>query len=310
MDLSKSNFDFLGKRRIALIVSSLLLATSIVSLAINGLRLGIDFTGGTLLEVSYEQTVELPGIRKILETANLGDASVQHFGTSKEVLIRLPLKEGISTADLSNQVMDLLNTLGEVQGKQLRVEFVGPQVGDELTEDGGLALLYSMFGILMYVTWRFEYKFALGSVAALAHDVILTLGFFSLLGFEFDLTVLAAVLAVIGYSLNDTIVVYDRIRENFRKMRKGTPEQIMNTSLNQTLSRTIMTSLTTLLVLVALAMLGGEIIHNFSLALIVGVLIGTYSSIYIASPMVLGLGVTQADLIPPEKEGGDFDLKP
>ncbi|MCS5566045.1 MAG: protein translocase subunit SecF [Methylococcales bacterium] len=310
MDLSKSNFDFLGKRRIALIVSSLLLATSIVSLAINGLRLGIDFTGGTLLEVSYEQTVELPGIRKILETANLGDASVQHFGTSKEVLIRLPLKEGISTADLSNQVMDLLNTLGEAQGKQLRVEFVGPQVGDELTEDGGLALLYSMFGILMYVTWRFEYKFALGSVAALAHDVILTLGFFSLLGFEFDLTVLAAVLAVIGYSLNDTIVVYDRIRENFRKMRKGTPEQIMNTSLNQTLSRTIMTSLTTLLVLVALAMLGGEIIHNFSLALIVGVLIGTYSSIYIASPMVLGLGVTQADLIPPEKEGGDFDLKP
>jgi preprotein translocase subunit SecF len=310
VDLSKSNFDFLGKRRIALIVSSLLLATSIVSLAINGLRLGIDFTGGTLLEVSYEQTVELPGIRKILETANLGDASVQHFGTSKEVLIRLPLKEGISTADLSNQVMDLLNTLGEAQGKQLRVEFVGPQVGDELTEDGGLALLYSMFGILMYVTWRFEYKFALGSVAALAHDVILTLGFFSLLGFEFDLTVLAAVLAVIGYSLNDTIVVYDRIRENFRKMRKGTPEQIMNTSLNQTLSRTIMTSLTTLLVLVALAMLGGEIIHNFSLALIVGVLIGTYSSIYIASPMVLGLGVTQADLIPPEKEGGDFDLKP
>jgi preprotein translocase subunit SecF len=310
VDLSKSNFDFLGKRRIALIVSSLLLATSIVSLAINGLRLGIDFTGGTLLEVSYEQTVELPGIRKILETANLGDASVQHFGTSKEVLIRLPLKEGISTADLSNQVMDLLNTLGEAQGKQLRVEFVGPQVGDELTEDGGLALLYSMFGILMYVTWRFEYKFALGSVAALAHDVILTLGFFSLLGFEFDLTVLAAVLAVIGYSLNDTIVVYDRIRENFRKMRKGTPEQIMNTSLNQTLSRTLMTSLTTLLVLVALAMLGGEIIHNFSLALIVGVLIGTYSSIYIASPMVLGLGVTQADLIPPEKEGGDFDLKP
>ena len=309
MDLSKSNFDFLGKRRIALIVSSLLLATSIVSLAINGLRLGIDFTGGTLLEVSYEQTVELPGIRKILETANLGDASVQHFGTSKEVLIRLPLKEGISTADLSNQVMDLLNTLGEAQGKQLRVEFVGPQVGDELTEDGGLALLYSMFGILMYVTWRFEYKFALGSVAALAHDVVLTLGFFSLLGLEFDLTVLAAILAVIGYSLNDTIVVYDRIRENFRKMRKGTPEQIMNTSLNQTLSRTLMTSFTTLLVLVALAMLGGEIIHNFSLALIVGVLIGTYSSIYIASPMVLGLGITQADLIPPEKEGGEFDLR-
>jgi preprotein translocase subunit SecF len=309
VDLSKSNFDFLGKRRIALIVSSLLLATSIASLAISGLRLGIDFTGGTVLEVGYEQTVELPEIRNILETANLGDASVQHFGTSKEVLIRLPLKEGVSTADLSTQVMDLLNTLGTAQGKQLRAEFVGPQVGDELTEDGGLALLYSMFGILMYVTWRFEYKFALGAVAALAHDVILTLGFFSLLGLEFDLTVLAAILAVIGYSLNDTIVVYDRIRENFRKMRKGTPEQIMNTSLNQTLSRTLMTSFTTLLVLVALAMLGGEIIHNFSVALIVGVLIGTYSSIYIASPIVLGLGITQADLIPPEKEGGEFDLR-
>lgn len=310
MDLSKSNFDFLGKRRIALIISGIFLVASIASLAINGLRLGIDFTGGTLLEVGYKEPAELPGIRTILQTAGYGDALVQHFGNSREILIRLPLKEGVSTADLSNQIMSLLNASENPQGEVLRVEFVGPQVGGELTEDGGLALLYSMFGILIYVAWRFEYKFAFGSVAALAHDVIFTLGFFSLLGLEFDLTVLAAVLAVIGYSLNDTIVVYDRIRENFRRMRKGTSQEIMNASLNQTLSRTIMTSLTTLLVLVALALLGGEIIHNFALALIVGVVVGTYSSIYIASPVVLGLGVTQADLIPPEKEGQEVDHRP
>jgi len=200
----------------------------------------------------------------------------------------------------------------QMQGEMRRVEFVGPQVGDELTEDGGLALLYSMFGILIYVAWRFEYKFALGSVAALAHDVLITLGFFSVLQLEFDLTVLAAILAVIGYSLNDTIVVYDRIRENFRLLRKGSSESVMNISLNQTLSRTLMTSITTLLVLVALAFLGGEIIHNFSIALLVGVVIGTYSSIYVASPLVLALGVTKEDLMEPEveKEGADFDEMP
>jgi preprotein translocase subunit SecF len=196
------------------------------------------------------------------------------------------------------------------QGDLRRVEFVGPQVGDELTEDGGLALLYSMFGILIYVAWRFEYKFALGSVTALAHDVLITLGFFSLLQLEFDLTVLAAILAVIGYSLNDTIVVYDRIRENFRLLRKGSAEEVMNISLNQTLSRTIMTSLTTLLVLIALAVLGGEIIHNFAIALTVGVVIGTYSSIFVANPLVLALGVSKEDLMEPEIEGDDIDMMP
>ena len=310
MDLSQTKIDFLGKRKITLIVSGILLIVSLASLAINGLKLGIDFTGGTLVEVGYEKPIELRQVRNILGENGFGNAVIQHFGSSKEILIRIPLQEGVNSADLSGQVMDVLNESTDQKGQKLRVEFVGPQVGDELTEDGGLALLYSMFGILLYVAWRFEYKFALGSVAALAHDVILTLGFFSLLGLEFDLTVLAAVLAVIGYSLNDTIVVYDRIRENFRKMRKGTSEMIMNTSLNQTLSRTLMTSLTTLIVLVALAILGGQIIHNFALALIVGVVVGTYSSIFIASPVVLGLGITQADLLIPDKEGADLEIRP
>ena len=310
MDLSRANFDFLGKRKIAMIGSGILLIASLFSLVVSGLKLGIDFTGGTLLEVGYKQPVTLSETRENLKNGGFGDAVVQHFGNSKEILIRIPLQEGVSSAYLSNRVMDVLNASDSQQGEKLRVEFVGPQVGDELTEDGGLALLYAIFGILIYVAWRFEYKFALGSVAALVHDVIITLGLFSVLGLEFDLTVLAAVLAVIGYSLNDTIVVYDRIRENFRKMRKGTSEKIMNVSLNQTLSRTLMTSLTTLIVLIALAFLGGQIIHNFALALIFGVVIGTYSSIFIASPVVLGLGVTQADLLIPEKEGEEIDVRP
>ncbi|MCI0654799.1 MAG: protein translocase subunit SecF [Methylococcaceae bacterium] len=308
--MNNLNIDFLGQRGITLAASFIFIAVSIGSLVINGLRFGIDFTGGTLIEVGYQQPVELSNIRDILRQANYGDAVVQHFGTSRDVLIRIPLKAGITSSGLSNQIMESLNAPGNIQGEKLRVEFVGPQVGDELAEDGGLAMLYAMFGILIYVAWRFEYKFALGSVAALIHDVLITIGYFSLFGLEFDLTVLAAILAVIGYSLNDTIVVYDRIRENFRRMRKGTVSEIMNTSLNQTLSRTMMTGVSTLMVLVALAVLGGETIHNFSLALIVGIIVGTYSSIYIASPIVLGLGLTQADLIAPEKEGDKIDQRP
>lgn len=310
MNLSNLNIDFLGQRRITLVVSLVFLAISIGSLLFNGLRFGVDFTGGTLLEFGYEQPAELSNIRDILRAANYGDAMVQHFGTSRDVLIRIPLKADITSSDLSNRIMELLNVPGNPPGEKLRVEFVGPQVGDELAEDGGLAMLYSMFGILIYVAWRFEYKFGLGSVAALVHDVVITIGYFSLFGLEFDLTVLAAILAVIGYSLNDTIVVYDRIRENFRKMRKGSVTEIMNASLNQTLSRTMMTGVTTLMVLVALAVLGGETIHNFSIALIVGIVVGTYSSIYIATPIVLGLGLTQADLIQPEKEGDKIDQRP
>lgn len=302
--------DFLGKRKLAAIFSGLLLMTALVSLVAQGLKLGIDFTGGTLVEIGYQQSVDLKTLRAALEKDGFDDASVQHFGSTKEVLIRLQPRDGLSSAQLSSEVATSASNAMSEPGDMRRVEFVGPQVGDELTEDGGLALLYSMFGILMYVAWRFEYKFALGSVAALAHDVFITLGFFSLLQLEFDLTVLAAILAVIGYSLNDTIVVYDRIRENFRLLRKGSSEEVMNASLNQTLSRTLMTSVTTLLVLVALAILGGEIIHNFAIALIVGVVIGTYSSIFVASPLVLVLGVSKEDLMPPEIEGDDIDLMP
>lgn len=302
--------DFLGKRRFAAIFSGLLLIASIVSLASQGLKLGIDFTGGTLVEIGYKHSVDLKNMRASLETAGFDDATVQHFGSTQEILIRLKPREGLSSAQLSTEVAAAASKAMTETGDLRRVEFVGPQVGEELTEDGGLALLYSMFGILIYVAWRFEYKFALGSVAALVHDVLITLGFFSILQLEFDLTVLAAVLAVIGYSLNDTIVVYDRIRENFRLLRTGTAEEIMNASLNQTLSRTIMTSLTTLLVLIALALLGGEIIHNFAIALTVGVVIGTYSSIFVASPLVLALGVSKEDLMHPEIEGDDIDAMP
>jgi preprotein translocase subunit SecF len=304
--------NFLGKRKFAAVFSGLLLIIAIASLAIQGLKLGIDFTGGTLVELGYEKAVDLNVMRSQLTEKGFADVTVQHFGTAQDILLRLKPQEGMSNVQLSVGISAAANAAMEMQGEMRRVEFVGPQVGDELAEDGGLALLYSMFGILIYVAWRFEYKFALGSVAALAHDVLITLGFFSVLQLEFDLTVLAAILAVIGYSLNDTIVVYDRIRENFRLLRKGSAENVMNISLNQTLSRTLMTSITTLLVLIALAFLGGEIIHNFAIALLVGVVIGTYSSIYVASPLVLALGVSKEDLMEPEveKEGADFDVMP
>ena len=310
MVMLKQNFDFISKRKIALVGSGLLLLISAASLIVNGLKLGIDFTGGTLIEVGYSEIVELENIRSALEAHEFSNATVQNFGTAKDVLIRIKPREGVNHSQASVQVLNAINSSSEQIADLRRVEFVGPQVGDELAEDGGLALLYSMFGILIYVAWRFEYKFALGSVAALIHDVVITLGFFSVFGLEFDLTVLAAILAVIGYSLNDTIVVYDRIRENFRNLRKGTPQDILNNSLNQTLSRTLMTSLTTILVLIALALLGGQIIHNFAIALLVGVLTGTYSSIFIASPVVLALGVRKEDLMLPEKEGLDIDTRP
>ena len=306
----EQQIDFLGKRKLALIVSSLLIIISIASLAMNSLKLGIDFTGGTLVEVGYKQPADLTLLRKTLAESGFEDATVQHFGTAKDVLIRLKPQEGVSNAELSNKVLAAVNQQTKEPADLRRVEFVGPQVGDELAEDGGLAMLYSMFGILIYVAWRFEHKFALGSVGALIHDVLITLGLFSIFQMEFDLTVLAAILAVIGYSLNDTIVVYDRIRENFRELRQDSAEEIMNISLNQTLSRTLMTSLTTALVLVALALLGGEIIHNFAIALLIGVGIGTYSSIYVASPIVLGLGISKEDLMLPVREGEEVDEMP
>ena len=300
--------DFLGRRRAALYLSAGLLAVSILSLSVRGLDFGIDFTGGTLIEVGYPEPAELDSIRDSLAGAGFDEAAVQHFGTVRDVLVRLAPREELSRAELSSQVLRVLQEDATVDLR--RVEFVGPQVGEELTEDGGLAMLIALFGILVYVWLRFEYRFALGAIAALVHDVLITLGFFSVLGLEFDLSVLAAVLAVIGYSLNDTIVVFDRVRENFRRVRRGSTEEVMNRSLNQTLSRTLMTSLTTLLVLVALFVFGGELIRGFATALMAGVVIGTYSSIYVASVSALALGVSRMDLLPVKKEGVDEPAGP
>lgn len=299
------NIDFLGKRKLALIISAVLIAVSLASLMTRGLNLGIDFTGGTLVEIGYSQPVELQPIRDALAQNEFNDAIVQHFGTARDVMIRLP-SQAIANAEVSNQVLQALANTGAPEMR--RVEFVGPQVGEELRDDGGLAVVYALIGILIYVAFRFEYRFALGSVVALIHDVILTVGFFSVTQAAFDLTVLAAVLAVIGYSLNDTIVVFDRIRENFRKLRKEESIGVVNISINQTLARTLMTSITTLLVLCALFFVGGEVIHSFALALIVGVLVGTYSSIYVASATLILLNVSAVDLLPDEKEEALDDL--
>lgn len=332
---SMKNFhiNFLGKRKLAMVFSLALLVISLGSLMTRGLSFGIDFTGGTLVEVTYQDTVAIDDVRDTLSSSGFEDAVVQYFGTAKDVMIRVPLKSDMKGAQVSEKIM---LSLHEKQGEFVtdtdpiskqqtcsadgqrqvckvqmqRVEFVGPQVGDELANQGGLAMLYALFGILAYVAFRFEWRFAVGSVAALVHDVVITVGVFSVFQLEFTLTVLAALLAVIGYSLNDTIVVFDRIRENFRKMRKETPLNIMNTSINQTLPRTILTSLTTLLVLISLFIFGGDIIHNFSIALILGVVIGTYSSIFIASPVVLSLGVSRDNLLKVKQEGGEETATP
>lgn len=302
----KNNINFIGNRNIALIFSAVLMLISIGSLAIRGLPMGIDFTGGTLIEVGYQQSADLTELRSTLSAEGFSDATVQNFGTTKDVLIRLKPHEGVSSADLSDKVLDAINKTTKEPAIIHRVEFVGPQVGDDLAEDGFLALLYSTIGILIYVAWRFEWKFSVGAIIATFHDVIVTLGLFSVLGLEFDLTVLAAILALIGYSLNDTIVVYDRIRENFRQLRNKSTEDIMNVAVNVTLSRTIITSLTVFLALVSLFFLGGQVIHNFSIALLFGVVFGTYSSIFIASPMVLLLGISAEDLMIPAKEGAEL----
>ena len=300
---SKLNIDFMGKRQIALAFSLVLILIAVGSIVVRGLSLGIDFTGGTLIEVGYSEPAKLESVRKALVDSGYGDSSVQQFGTPRDILIRLGSSADADSSRLSNEVFAALSKAAESEVELRRVEFVGPQVGDELAEDGALAVLVALIAILMYVAMRFEWRFAVGSVIALVHDVILVVGLFALLQIEFDLPVLAAVLAVIGYSLNDTIVVFDRIRENFRKMRKGEPVDIINRSLNETLSRTLVTSLTTILVLLALFFLGGEIIHGFAFALLVGVLTGTYSSIYVASTSIMMLGVSKADLMPVKKEG-------
>ena len=303
-----STVKFMSLRVPALVFSTILIIASLGSLAVNQLNWGLDFTGGTLIEVGYPDAANLDEIRHELDAASFGDAIVQNFGSSQDVLIRLAPREGVKSAEVGDQVMLALRATGKNVDMR-RIEFVGPNVGEELTEQGGLAMLTALICILIYVAMRFEWRFALGSVSALAHDVIITLGLFSFLQLEFDLTILAAVLAVIGYSLNDSIVVSDRIRENFRKIRKAESEEIINISLTQTLNRTIITSVTTILVLLALFFVGGALIHGFSTALLFGVVIGTYSSIYISSSVALLLGISKEDLIPEviEKEGEDLD---
>jgi preprotein translocase subunit SecF len=303
----KETVKFMSYRKIAMIFSALLMIASIASLATNKLNFGLDFTGGTLIEVGFQEAADLEKLREVMTANGFADAKVQFYGSSRDVVIRLGLREDVKSEMLGNEVLAILENSSGQKVDMRRIEYVGASVGDELAEQGGLAMLTALICILVYVAFRFEWRFAIGSVVALFHDVLLTLGLFSVLKLEFDLTVLAAILAVIGYSLNDTIVVSDRIRENFRKLRNTESEEVINISLTQTLSRTFITSITTLLVLAALFFKGGALIHGFATALLFGVFVGTYSSIYVASLVALGLGISRDDLIPEviEKEGED-----
>jgi preprotein translocase subunit SecF len=307
----KTHIDFMGHRKIAFALSAVLMVLSVVSLATRGLNFGLDFTGGMLIEVSYPSAPKISGVRANLENAGLKDAVVQTFGTASDIVVRIPPRdEDESDAKLSTVVLGALQQGVEGDIVMRRVEFVGPQVGEELTEQGILAVVYALIGIFLYVMFRFQWRFSVGAVAALIHDVLISMGILSALQIEFDLTVVAALLAVIGYSLNDTIVLFDRIRENFPRLRKGTPIEVVNISVNETLARTLMTSMTTLLVLFALFIFGGEIIHSFAFTLIVGVVVGTYSSIFVASTTLLQLGVSKFDLLQVEKEGATADDRP
>lgn len=290
-------YNFMGLRKYALAFSIFLLLSSLISLSIQGLQLGLDFTGGTQVEVGYQVPAEVEKLRGQLESNGFEKPIVVHFGSDRDVLIRL---QGKPEQGLSDQVYKALQSHGETVELR-RVDYVGPQIGEELREDGGLGMLAALIMVMLYIAMRFQLKFSIGAVLALAHDVIITLGFFSVTQLEFDLTVLAAILAVIGYSLNDTIVVSDRIRENFRKIRETAAAEIINESLSQTLWRTLNTSFTTMLVLISLFFLGGELIHNFAIALMVGVTIGTYSSIYVAATVMLAMNIDREDLLVPEK---------
>tara|TARA_B100001105_G_scaffold225022_1_gene194302 strand:+ start:3585 stop:4499 length:915 start_codon:yes stop_codon:yes gene_type:complete len=301
------NIPFMRFRIMAGIFSLSLLVISVASLGLRGLNFGLDFSGGTLIEVSYEEVADLSKVRDLMTNNGFDDFQVVNFGSNSDVLIKVADKDGNS--QLGDVIFNFLQE-GDSKTELKRIEFVGPQIGSELRDQGGLGMLVALGMILLYVAFRFQYKFALGAVTALAHDVLIILGLFSIFAWDFDLTVLAALLAVIGYSLNDTIVVSDRIRENFRGERGFEPEEIVNRSLNQTLSRTLITSFTTLLVLFSLFFFGGEMIRGFSQALIIGVLVGTYSSIYVVANMLLILSITQDDMAIPEPEGVEFDDMP
>ncbi|MFT3742218.1 MAG: protein translocase subunit SecF [Gammaproteobacteria bacterium] len=299
MEFFKSNtkIDFMGQRKWAALFSIVLFVASILSLAINHLNLGLDFTGGTQIELHFPQAVDVGVIRQKMETAGFPQAQVQSYGTSQDVLVRIPPLKTASEQDLRNKVAAILP-----QSQILQLEYIGPQVGKSLVTNGLLAILISLLATMAYIAFRFEMRFAVSAAVALIHDPILILGIFSFFHLQFDLIALAAVLTIIGYSLNDTIVVYDRVRENFRRIRKGTPTEIINVSINQTLSRTIMTSGLTLLVVIALFIFGGETLRGFSLALIIGIVIGTYSSIYVAGSLAISLGLNRSHLLPPPKK--------
>ena len=303
----KKIIPFMGRRKLAMLISLVLIIASLGSLATKGLNFGLDFTGGTLVEVGYSKVEPLANIRNTIAEAGYRNAVVVHFGSETDILVRLP--EGYSDK-LGAELVSVLQQDFDGFIELRRIEFVGPQVGNELKEQGGLAMLMALGMVMVYIAFRFQFKFSIGAVSALAHDVLITLGIFSILQLDFDLTVLAAVLAVIGYSLNDTIVVSDRIRENFRKIRKGEAETVIDISLTETLARTLVTSLTTILVLLALFLYGGELIHGFAIALIIGVLVGTYSSIYVAANILLIMNISKEDLILPVKEGAEIDDMP
>jgi preprotein translocase subunit SecF len=306
-----THIDFMRYQWPALVLSTVVNLISIGSFFIQGLNFGLDFTGGTVIEVGYKEPVQLPDIRAALAKGGFNEATVQHFGSSRDILIRLaPKDQSESTAAVSDRVFRALSADAKGQVDLRRAEFVGPQVGAELAESGGLAVLYSLIGILIYVWLRFEWRFSVGAIIATIHDTIVTVAVFSVFRIEFDLTVLAAVLAVIGYSLNDTVVIFDRIRENFRKIRKGSVIDVVNQSINETMSRTIITSGTTVIVVVALFLFGGQVIHGFALAMLVGIAVGTYSSIYVASSAAVMLGISRADLMPAKKEGARLDSMP
>jgi len=307
----KTKFDFLGRRKPAFFLSAFLMVGSLILIipGVRGLNFGIDFTGGVLVALGYKAAADLPDIGQRLADNGFADAQVQNFGTASDVLIRVLPREGLAGQAVAEQILGILRS-GDASVELRRTEFVGPQVGDELAEQGALAMLMAMLMILIYIGIRFQWKFAVGAIVATLHDPIITLGFFSLTGMTFDLSVLAAMLAIVGYSVNDTIVVFDRIRENFRKIRRGTSLEIMNISVNETLSRTIMTAFTTSLVIVAMLFFGGETLRGFSAALIVGILIGTYSSIFVASALALELKATPVDLLPPAREKSDADSMP
>jgi len=300
--INKTMINFMNKRKLAMVFSLLLIILSVGSIATKGLNLGIDFTGGYLIEAGYQNDVDLDQVRAALADADFKDAQVQNFGSSKDIIVRIAPRTDINKATIGDNILDVLKTTSDQEVSMRRVEFVGPQIGDELRDDGGIALLVALGGILVYISLRFQLKSAVGAILALVHDVVITVGVFSMLQMEFDLSVLASILAVIGYSLNDTVVVLDRIRETFRNVRKTSAEDILNISINQTLSRTLVTSLTTLLVLFALFFFGGEIIHGFAFALIIGVVIGTYSSIYIASSTLMMMKIHKQDFLVVAKE--------